>query len=111
MMLSIFCGRSLVYTRFRPIRVIHSDHAAGGIWIALLVVEATNMEAKETTIRKTPCSSPPPELEVPMINTMVACLGVQHRKLNDLDTQLAFAASRLAGDSGAVTASQQALLV
>ena len=69
------------------------------------------MEAKDTTIRMTPCSSPLPELEVPMINTMVACLGVEHRKLNDLDTQLAFAASRLAGDSGAVTASQQALRV
>jgi len=35
------------------------------------------MEAKDFTIRKTPCSSPLPELEVPMINTMVACLGVE----------------------------------
>ena len=69
------------------------------------------MEAKETMIRNTPCGSPLPELEVPMINTMVACLGVEHRKLNGLDMQLAFAASRLAGDPGAITASQQALRV
>jgi Hemerythrin HHE cation binding domain len=69
------------------------------------------MEAKDTTIRTTLCSSPLPELEVPMINTMVACLGVEHRKLNDLDTQLAFAASRLAGDLDAITASQEALRV
>ena len=69
------------------------------------------MEAKDTTIRKTPCSSPLPELEVPMINTMVACLGVQHRKLNGLDMQLAFAASRLVADPGAITASQQAIRV
>jgi hypothetical protein len=60
-----------------------------------------NIEAKDTTIRKTPCSSPLPELEVPMINTMVACLGVEHRKLNDLNMQLAYSATTPAGDSGA----------
>jgi Hemerythrin HHE cation binding domain len=69
------------------------------------------MEAKDFTIQKTPCSSPLPELQVPMINTMVACLGAEHRKLNGLDVRLAFAASRLAGDPGAITASQQALQV
>jgi len=42
------------------------------------------METKDFTIQKTPCSSPLPELEVPMINTMVACLRVEHRKLNGL---------------------------
>ena len=77
----------------------------GGIRIAQ-VAEATNMEANDTMIRKAPCSSPLPQLEVPMINTMVACLGAEHRKLNGLDMGLAVAASRLADDLRAVTASQ-----
>jgi hypothetical protein len=100
----------LVYTRFGPKKVFHSDHSAGGIWIAQ-VAEATNMEAKDTTIRKTPCSSPLPELEVPMINTMVACLGVEHRKLNGLNLQLAYSATRLASDTGAIEANQKVLRV
>ena len=33
------------------------------------------MEAKQFANQMTPCSSPLPELEVPMINTMVTCLG------------------------------------
>jgi hypothetical protein len=69
------------------------------------------MEAKDTTIRKTPCSSPLPELEVPMINTMVACLGVEHRKLNGLNMQLAYGATRLASDPGAIEANQKVLRV
>jgi len=69
------------------------------------------MEAKDTTIRKTPCSSPLPELEVPMINTMVACLGVEHRRLNGLNVQLAYSATRLASDPGAIEPNQQALRV
>src|SRR5580704_17337320 len=56
-----------------------------------------NIEAKDTMIRKTPCNRHLPELEVPMINTMVACLGVQHRKLNDLNMQFAYGATRLVG--------------
>jgi hypothetical protein len=56
----------------------------------------------------TPCNSLLPELEVPMINTMVICLGIEHRKLNGLNTQLAFAARRLTGDAGTITANQQA---
>jgi hypothetical protein len=59
------------------------------------------MEVKDFTIWKAPCNSPLPELEVPMINTMVACLGVEHRKLNGLSIQLAYDATRLASDSGA----------
>jgi hypothetical protein len=71
------------------------------------------MEAKEkdTTIRKAPCSSPLPELEVPMINTMVACLGVQHRKLNDLNMQFAYGATRLVGDPGTIEGNQMVLRV
>ena len=57
----------------------------------------------------TPCDSPLPELEIPMINTMVACLGSEHQKLNDLIMELACAATRLANDPGAVTANERAL--
>ena len=54
------------------------------------------------------CSSLP-ELEVPMINTMVTCLGSERRRLNYTTLQLAFAATRLASDPGAVTANQLVL--
>jgi hypothetical protein len=103
MMLFIFLAPMLVYTRFGP-------KNAGGIRIAQ-VAEATKMETKNFTIQKTPCSSPLPELEVPMINTMVACLGAEHRRLNGLDMRLAFAASRLGGDPSAIEANQQAMPV
>ena len=33
------------------------------------------MEAMQVSIQSTPCCDPLPDLEVPMINTMVACLG------------------------------------
>ena len=69
------------------------------------------MEAKDFAIRKTPCSSPLPELEVPMINTMVACLGAEHRKLNGLNMQLAYGATGLAGNRGAIEANQNVLRV
>ena len=46
-----------------------------------------------------------------MINTMVACLGSEHRKLNDLVMQLAGAATRLANDPAAVTANERAVQV
>ena len=70
-----------------------------------------NIQTKGTTIRKTPCSGPLPELEVPMINTMVACLGVEHRKLNDLNMQLAYGATTPASDSGATEENSEALRV
>jgi iron-sulfur cluster repair protein YtfE (RIC family) len=69
------------------------------------------MEAKPSATKMTPCNGSLPELEVPMINTMMTCLGIEHRKLNDLDMQLAFAASRPTGNSGAIAANQQALRV
>jgi hypothetical protein len=69
------------------------------------------MEAKDFTIRKSPCNSPLPELEVPMINTMVACLGVEHRKLNALNMKLAYGATRLTSDPGAIEANQKVLRV
>ncbi len=69
------------------------------------------MEAVQFTTLMTPCGGPLPELEVPMINTMVMCLSSEHGKLNRLNMQLAFAATRLASDPASVTANQQALQV
>jgi iron-sulfur cluster repair protein YtfE (RIC family) len=62
------------------------------------------MEASQITARLTPCDSPLPELEVPMITTLVRCLGSEHRKLDELNVELAFAASTLAVDPEAVAA-------
>jgi|SRR5579863_562710 len=67
------------------------------------------MEAVPFTIQMTPCSGPIPELEIPMINTIAACLGSQHRKLNDLNMRFAFAATQLARDPGDADAYQRAL--
>jgi iron-sulfur cluster repair protein YtfE (RIC family) len=69
------------------------------------------MGTKLATTHMTPCGSPLPELEVPMINTMVTCLGIEHKKLNGPVMQLACAATRHASDPGAVKASQRALQV
>jgi len=69
------------------------------------------MEVKDFTIRKTPCGTPLPDIEVPMINTMVACLGVEHRKLNDLNMQLAYGATRLASDPSAIEANLRVVRV
>ena len=67
------------------------------------------MKQLQDKTQMTPCDSPLPELEGPMINTMVACLGFEHQKLNDLVMQLACAATRLANDPGSVTANERAL--
>ena len=67
------------------------------------------MRHPQEETQMTPCDSPPPELEVPMINTMVACLGIEHRKLNDMIMQLACAATRLTNDPDAVAANERAL--
>src|SRR5438128_308518 len=69
------------------------------------------MEAKQITARLAPCGGPLPELEVPMINTMVNCLGNEHRKLGDDILQLALAATRLAADPGALGTYQRTLQV
>lgn len=59
----------------------------------------------------TPCDSPLAELEIPMINTMLTCLGSQHRKFDDLAMKLALAATRLAADPRSLTANQAAVEV
>jgi hemerythrin-like domain-containing protein len=81
----------------------------GGIKLAALQgTETNNMEATQLTMQMAPCGGSLPDLEIPMINTMVACLGSEHRRLNELTMQLAFAATRLAADSDAVAAWQRA---
>jgi hypothetical protein len=69
------------------------------------------MEATQLTAQMTLCDSPLPELEVPLINTMVTCLGSEHRKLDDHISQLAFAATRVANDPDALTANRRAVEV
>ena|ERR1700733_11858490 len=66
------------------------------------------MQAAETT-DISPCGGPLPDLEVPMINTMVNCLGSEHRKLNYLTIQLALAATRLASNPEDAEAGHRAL--
>ena len=70
-------------------------------------MEATN----EVTTHMPICGGPLPDLEVPMITTMVTCLGIEHGKLNYRIVQLASAATRLATDPDSVTANQRALQV
>jgi hemerythrin-like domain-containing protein len=67
------------------------------------------MEATEITTQMNPCRGPLPELEVPMINSMVTCLAIEHRRLDELNMRLAFAATRLAGDPDAVATYQRAI--
>lgn len=67
------------------------------------------MEINQLTAQMSPCGGPLPDLEVPMINTIVTCLGSEHRKLNELTMRLAFAAAHLAGDPDAIAAKQRAL--
>jgi hypothetical protein len=69
------------------------------------------MEATEITTQMTPCGGPLPELEVPMINTTVSCLAAEHRKLDELNMQMAFAATRFVGDPDAIAAYQRAIEV
>jgi hypothetical protein len=67
------------------------------------------METVQTAIDVTPCGCPLPDLEVPMINTMIACLSSEHQKLNNLTMQLALTATRLAADPGATATQEHAL--
>ena len=73
-------------------------------------MEAAIEGPRVTTQMKFNCNQLP-DFEVPMINTMVTCLGGEHRRLNDLNMQLAFAATRLVNDPGAVAARNRALAV
>jgi iron-sulfur cluster repair protein YtfE (RIC family) len=76
-----------------------------------LLLYSSDMDAIPLMTRITPCSGSMPDLEIPMINTMVGCLGSEHRKLNYPIAQLALAATRLVNDADNATANQQALKV
>src|SRR5229473_5466621 len=65
------------------------------------------MEGIQVMTQLTPCGGPLPELEVPMITTLVRCLGSEHRKLDGLNVQLAFSATALAADPEAVASGQR----
>jgi len=73
------------------------------------LAEAKNVETAQLTAQMTPCSEPLPDLEVPMINAIVACLGSEHRKLNSLVTRLALIATRPIDTGNAAAANQDAL--
>lgn len=57
------------------------------------------------------CGSALPELEIPMVNTMLACLGAEHRRLDEHILPLALAATRLAAKCDGYTEDQSALHV
>jgi hypothetical protein len=71
--------------------------------------EITNMETTQTAIDVTPCGCPLSDLEVPMINTMIACLSSEHQKLNNLTMQLALTAAHLATEPRATARQAHAL--
>jgi len=67
------------------------------------------METIQASNGSTPCEAPLPDLEIPMITTLVSCLRSEHKRLDILNLQLALAATRLARDPEEVTAKQRAL--
>jgi hypothetical protein len=77
--------------------------------LLLYLAEAKNVQAAQLTAQMTPCSKPLPDLEVPMINAIVTCLGSEHRKLSGLVTRLALIATRPVDDGDADTANRDAL--
>ncbi|HLX36449.1 MAG TPA: hemerythrin domain-containing protein [Candidatus Binataceae bacterium] len=54
------------------------------------------MDTLEVTPKNSPCGGRLPDLEVPMINTIVSCLSCEHRKLDERIIQLAYVSSRAA---------------
>jgi hemerythrin-like domain-containing protein len=60
------------------------------------------------TTQTSPCGVSLPELEIPMINSIISCLGSEHRKFDNHILQLALAGSRLASDPEGVAVRQKA---
>lgn len=67
------------------------------------------MENIQASNQLTPCDAPLPDLEVPMITTIVSCLRGEHGKLDILNLRMAFAATGLARDPESASAKQGAL--
>jgi hypothetical protein len=81
---------SQIATRFaeaksRTAYILNSTGEIPGIDIAPSSINrrCNNMDAMQVTTEMTPCGEPLPELEIPMINTMVTCLGSEHRRLDE----------------------------
>jgi|SRR5579884_1200759 len=55
------------------------------------------MQARAVT-HNSPCSKPLPDLEIPVINALAACLESEHRKFGRLIMRLALAAARPSDD-------------
>ncbi len=56
------------------------------------------MQARAVTIDNSPCSRALPDLEIPAINALAACLESEHRKFGRLIMRLAVAAARSSDD-------------
>jgi iron-sulfur cluster repair protein YtfE (RIC family) len=86
------------------------QYAFAGIDIAPASPEARKMDSTQhIATQLSPCNRALPDLEVPMINTMVTCLVSEHRKLGEHILQLALAATRLARDPGELGMTARAL--
>jgi hypothetical protein len=67
------------------------------------------VQARQLMTQRTPCSEPLPDLEVPMINAILTCLGSEHKKFSNLITRLALIATRPVDGQDAATANHDAL--
>jgi hypothetical protein len=67
------------------------------------------VEARQLMTQRTPCSEPLPDLEVPMINAILTCLGSEHKKFSNLITRLALIATRPVNGEDVATANHDAL--
>jgi hypothetical protein len=67
------------------------------------------VEARQLMTQRTPCSEPLPDLEVPMINAILTCLGSEHKKFSSLITRLALIATRPVDGQDAAAANHDAL--
>jgi iron-sulfur cluster repair protein YtfE (RIC family) len=67
------------------------------------------MVVSRLATKTSPCSAALPELQGPMINTMVRCLEAEHRKMDEHILQLALAATRLARDPNEPSAKSRAV--
>jgi len=68
------------------------------------------MDASQlSTAQMSLCRGSLPDLEIPMISTMVECLGSEHRKMDERVLQLALVATRLDSHLGDVTALARAV--
>jgi iron-sulfur cluster repair protein YtfE (RIC family) len=63
----------------------------------------------QLTSQISPCVNSLPDLQIPMINTLVRCLQSEHEKLGEHILELALAANTLASEPGELTARERTL--